>query len=88
MHDSTAKIASGVLNGNVNYFGDFDQCLQIQGPQEDLRGKYCLTYLQATIPQNMPKLQHFYDLMHSHRAFISDFDDVSISTFLMITNCE
>lgn len=84
MHDSTAKISSGLLNGNVNYFGDFDQCLQIQGPMEDLKGKYCLTYLQASIPKNMPKLEHLYRLMHSHSAFISEFDDVS--TMLVLVN--
>lgn len=77
VHDSTAKISSGLLNGNVNYFGDFDQCLRIQGPADDLKGKYCLTYLQASIPKNMPKLKRLYDLMHSHSAFISEFDDVS-----------
>ncbi|KAG4077902.1 hypothetical protein HA402_013836 [Bradysia odoriphaga] len=42
---------------------------------DDLKGKYCLTYLQASIPENMPKLQHLYDLMHSHGAFVSEFDD-------------
>lgn len=80
MHDSTAKISSGVLNGNVNYFGDFDQCLKVQGPVDDLQGKYCLTYLQASIPKNMPRLQQLYDLMHSHGAFVSEFDDVSMKT--------
>lgn len=84
MHDSTAKVSSGILNGNVNYFGDFDQCLNIQGPMDDLKGKYCLTYLQASIPNNMPKLKHLYNLMHSHSAFISEFDDVSMTLHWVI----
>lgn len=82
VHDSTAKISSGILNGNVNLFGDFDQCLNIEGPMDDLKGKYCLTYLQASIPKNMPKLQHLSALMHSHSAFISEFDDVSMKLCL------
>ncbi|KAJ6639370.1 O-acyltransferase like protein [Pseudolycoriella hygida] len=76
LHDSTAKISSGILNGNVNLFGDYDQCLKIEGPANDLKGKYCLTYLQVSIPKHMPRLKHLYDLMHSHSAFISEFDDM------------
>lgn len=30
MHDSTGKLSSGILNGNINQHGDFDECLSIQ----------------------------------------------------------
>ncbi|KAM7348279.1 drop dead [Cochliomyia hominivorax] len=30
MHDSTGKLTSGILNGNINQPGDFDQCLGIK----------------------------------------------------------
>ncbi|KAL9881662.1 drop dead isoform 1-T10 [Glossina fuscipes fuscipes] len=30
MHDSTGKLSSGILNGNINQHGDFDECLSIR----------------------------------------------------------
>lgn len=30
MHDSTGKLTSGILNGNINQPGDFDQCMGIK----------------------------------------------------------
>lgn len=42
MYDSTAKFPTGVLNGNVLQYGDFDQCLDVVAPQNVFRGKYCL----------------------------------------------
>ncbi|GLV31608.1 drop dead [Carabus blaptoides fortunei] len=46
MFDSTAKIPSGILNGNLNQFGDYDECMGIfvKIPTTDIRisGKYCL----------------------------------------------
>lgn len=29
VHDSTGKLNSGILNGNINQLGDFDQCLRV-----------------------------------------------------------
>uniref|UniRef100_A0A1A9W8H9 Nose resistant-to-fluoxetine protein N-terminal domain-containing protein n=1 Tax=Glossina brevipalpis TaxID=37001 RepID=A0A1A9W8H9_9MUSC len=30
MHDSIGKLSSGILNGNINQHGDFDECLSIK----------------------------------------------------------
>lgn len=84
VHDSSAKISSGILNGNINYFGDFDQCLSIKGPADDengdFTGKYCLAYLQTNITssKHLPKHKYLHSLIQSHGAFQSDFNDVSI----------
>ena len=32
MFDSWAKIESGVMEGNFNWLGDFDECLSISNP--------------------------------------------------------
>ncbi|XP_035734011.1 uncharacterized protein LOC118446915 isoform X2 [Vespa mandarinia] len=48
MLDSNAKIPSGLLRGNVNQLGDFDQCLGITSHVKmgnntiKIQGKYCL----------------------------------------------
>ena len=77
MYDSTAKISSGILNGNVNLYGDFDNCLNVQHPTENIKGKYCLTYMQAKLIKKLPKHDYFYTLMQSHGLFKSEFNDVS-----------
>lgn len=90
MFDANAKLPSGILNGNVNQFGDFDQCLAVQEPPRrgrwsnsatngEIQGKYCLAYLQPTLPENneYESLQYLYSRVQSLGAFRSNFDDVS-----------
>lgn len=84
MYDSSAKLTSGILNGNINLFGDFDQCLSIEAPRSAadstiaFRGKYCLAYLQTNIPSStLPKHTYLHKLLQSHSAFLSNFNDVS-----------
>lgn len=53
MLDSTAKIPSGLLHGNLHQFGDYDQCTEIDTKVKlsedsknknyvEIQGKYCL----------------------------------------------
>ncbi|XP_043475076.1 O-acyltransferase like protein-like [Leptopilina heterotoma] len=74
MYDATAKMPSGLLNGNVNQFGDFDECIGIEG-SEGIRGQYCLAYLQLDFDQSRPDLKYLHRLLHSHYAFRSNFSD-------------
>lgn len=84
MYDSSAKIPSGILNGNINQFGDFDQCLRANDENLGIQGQYCLTYLEITLPSNSnEKLKYIIDLMHSHSAFRSRLEDVSIDYNLL-----
>ncbi|ALC49761.1 drd [Drosophila busckii] len=79
MHDASGKLNSGILNGNINQPGDFDQCLSIQQPGEDdnnmLRGQYCLAYAQPVLPHKSKRLQSFFKLIQSHGPFRSEFND-------------
>lgn len=79
MNDATARLTSGILNGNVNQLGDFDQCINVREPNEEFRGKYCLAYLQPVIPESLKYTNYLRRLMQSHDAFKSNFDDVSIA---------
>lgn len=78
MYDASAKVPSGVLSGNINQLGDFDECLNVNAPNNEFTGKYCLTYVQMTVPDYLPKLRTLRKLLQSHDAFVNDFDDVSI----------
>lgn len=69
MLDSTGKVPSGILHGNLNQFGDYDQCtgistkIKLGNNQKNLlniQGKYCLIHLDIEstssdmdIPLNM-----------------------------------
>lgn len=77
MHDAAAKIPSGLLSGNVNQLGDFDQCINVEAPNNEFTGKYCLAYVQVTVPDNLPKLWEIRKLLQSYDSFVNDFHDVS-----------
>ncbi|XP_064556313.1 nose resistant to fluoxetine protein 6 isoform X3 [Drosophila montana] len=90
MHDASGKLNSGILNGNINQPGDFDQCMGIQQAHDDvtggnnnddkqanspLRGQYCLAYAQPVLPHKSKRLQTFFKLLQSHGPFKSEFND-------------
>ncbi|XP_015174499.1 PREDICTED: uncharacterized protein LOC107065378 isoform X2 [Polistes dominula] len=62
MLDSSAKISSSVLRGNVNQLGDFDQCLGIMSHVKmgnrtiKIQGKYCLASIDIHATQAEMKL--------------------------------
>lgn len=78
VHDASAKVPSGILSGNVNQFGDFDECLSVNAPNDEFSGKYCLAYVQIDVPEYFPRLKRIRKLLQSHDAFVNDFSDVSI----------
>lgn len=75
MYDSNAKISAGILSGNVNQFGDFDECLSSRNEEEDIGGKYCLASMQIE-SSDSPYLSAIHDLVHSHSPFKSNLKDV------------
>jgi hypothetical protein len=88
--DSSAKIPSGLLSGNINQYGDFDQCLDLKTELDPsiypylenyrIVGKYCLATLDLDIRKSAERseiLVEVDDLTHAHRPFISTVNDVS-----------
>lgn len=45
MIDSSAKLPSGILRGNLNQFGDFDECINVSN-EYGLSGQYCLVAIK------------------------------------------
>ena len=92
MLDSSAKIPSGLLNGNINQYGDFDQCLDLKTELDPpmyphlenyrIVGKYCLATLDLDIRKSSERsavLAEVDDLIHAHRHVISTVNDVSLA---------
>lgn len=75
MHDASAKLPSGIFNGNVNQYGDYDQCLNVVAGSSKFRGKYCIAYIQPRSRNGTMK--DLLQLVQSHEFFKSSFDDVS-----------
>lgn len=91
MHDSSGKISSGVLNGNINQYGDYDQCLNVNVPAAaaattnskqqpmSIQGRYCLAGIQPSVASTA-LLQHVFSLVQSHGMLKSQLGDVSRSS--------
>ncbi|XP_059060067.1 nose resistant to fluoxetine protein 6-like [Achroia grisella] len=71
MFDATAKPPSGILSGNGNQYGDFDECLSVDG---SVRGKYCLASLEISF--NDLKYNHIDSLIHSGHYIRSNVTDM------------
>ncbi|KAK9874774.1 hypothetical protein WA026_005581 [Henosepilachna vigintioctopunctata] len=69
MFDATGKLPSGLLRGNVNQFGDFDECLSVD------KAKYCLAEIDLESNWRSPYSKYKH-LVHSHYAIKETFDDV------------
>lgn len=47
MFDSSGKSPSGLLKGNLIELGQFDECLEIQHPNGNFTGEYCILQLMV-----------------------------------------
>lgn len=77
MFDASAKLPSGILNGNINQFGDFDQCLSVRSKNGKFQGKHCLATVQLTLSDQEERFAALRHLLLSAEPYQSDFDDVS-----------
>ncbi|EFA04173.1 O-acyltransferase like protein [Tribolium castaneum] len=75
MYDASAKLPTGILNGNVNQLGDFDLCLQANERRLGIRGKYCLASMQVEAGAASPYILALHRLAQSHHHFRSQLDD-------------
>ncbi|XP_059485096.1 nose resistant to fluoxetine protein 6-like isoform X2 [Neocloeon triangulifer] len=58
--DANAKIPSGILEGNVDLLGDYEQCLSVVSHSEKketkIRGKYCLPEIEFSVNENSSQI--------------------------------
>lgn len=86
MLDATAKIPSGLLQGNGIQLGDFEQCLgsraRVQldtGSVVKIQGKYCLALIDVKAEQ--AKLETPVHLAQAKNLVKSRLDDVSFINY-------
>lgn len=86
VYDSTAKIPSGIFNGNLNQYGDYDMCLNIVAGTKEFQGKYCVAYIQPRSKNGT--FSDLLKLIQSYEFFKSNFNDVRVYSdlFTLIYN--
>lgn len=82
MYDASAKLPSGILRGNVNQLGDFDQCLDVTSQDEPrIEGKYCLASVDVESTNlntnEIESLQQAVQLAQAYAFIKSSYRDVS-----------
>lgn len=80
MHDSSARMPTGMLYGNVHSYGNFDECLEVVEPNNEFQGQYCLTTMQITVAKDAPYLNFLRSQALSYEQFTSEINDVSNSS--------
>ncbi len=76
VYDASAKVPSGILSGNINQYGNFDQCLSVHEPSNFFQGKYCLAYFQLKITDGDVLVQNLKREAYKFELFISEIDEV------------
>ncbi|XP_034239684.1 O-acyltransferase like protein-like [Thrips palmi] len=87
--DASARLPAGLLSGNVNQLGDYDECLGLDllvdawpdykadCPSSGVaRPAYCLASVALDVPDENPALAEISRLLHSHTPFRSSFNDI------------
>ncbi|KAL0272825.1 UNVERIFIED_CONTAM: hypothetical protein PYX00_005653 [Menopon gallinae] len=83
MYDATAKLPSGILQGNTNQYGDFDQCISVNATFKrqsrdgvsGIQGKYCLATIDVSSDSENAGLQHAIYRSQSFGFVRSKIDD-------------
>lgn len=77
MYDASANFPAGILRGNVNSFGDFQECLSIMDNENvNFRGKHCYVELQPSVNKSAAYVNHLRQLIQSYEIVQSEFKDV------------
>lgn len=86
MYDASAKLPSGILNGNIDQFGDFDQCLSGKSKVAHVNGQYCLANIQIFTPKDDEFLRFLRKQMLALEPYRNDFHDVSVNDNVKLSN--
>lgn len=71
--DAWGKVPTGITEGSIAHFGEFDQCLEISEETNKLRGQYCLAKFILPYPsrESYRKKTPLYG--YHHYRYLVDF---------------
>jgi hypothetical protein len=72
MYNSWGKFPpSGIIDGTVTDFGDYEQCLDIKPNEVIGESQYCLIDISLPLPKPMPIHQNFYHKVNVLPEFVN-----------------
>lgn len=81
MLDASGHFPAGILSGNVNSFGDFQECLSVAnngGDEVSFRGKHCYVEMQPFVNKSVaPYVDYLRQYVQSFEIIRSKLEDVS-----------
>ncbi len=78
---------SGILSGNANHFGDFEECLSVISSDVGFQGKHCYVEMQPFIDESIyPYSEFIRQRIQSFDIIQSNLNDVrrKVGKILMI----
>ena len=68
--------STGILRGNVNSFGDYEECLSVHNEKLRITGKHCYIEMQPFVNQSAEYLNYLRELIQSFEMIKTKIDDV------------
>lgn len=78
VYDANGQLSVGILSGNVNQYGDFEECLSTEDVNLHFRGKHCFSEIQPFVTESATYLNFLRRLIQSYDLMQSRFEDVSV----------
>lgn len=79
MFDASGSFPTGILSGNVNSFGDFQECLstRVYNTNVSFKGKHCYVEMQPFVNKTKaPFIDHLRQYVQSFEIIQSRLEDV------------
>lgn len=82
MLDASGHFPTGILSGNVNSFGDFQECLSVVNSDVSFKGKHCYVEMQPFVNKSTaPYIDYLRQYVQSFEIIKSRLEDVSCKNF-------
>ena len=82
MYDASGHFSTGILRGNVNSFGDYEECLSVHNEKLRINGKHCYIEMQPYVNGTAEYLNYIRELVQSFEIIKSKISDVRKTFFL------
>lgn len=59
MFDANSKIGSGLMDGNIQDLGSYDQCVSVEAPSGLFQGQHCVVETRGLLPDYLMDPMNF-----------------------------
>ncbi|KAL7027103.1 hypothetical protein ACKWTF_005310 [Chironomus riparius] len=77
MYDASGHFSTGILRGNANSFGDYEECLSVHNEKLRIKGKHCYIEMQPHVNGSAEYLNYIRELVQSFEIIKSKITDPS-----------